>query len=431
MLAPSQPSAAARACAAAPTPRVVLARLLPWLALGMTGLGCATGRPRQPAAPSATVLEMEPIKVEAVRTDHGVEVRAYDASDLFEQAAEANAAGRFTEAGERYRVLLRDFPGSPLAPAALFNLGRVTFDLGEHEEAAQLFEEFVRRYPDGTDARDALFLRGVSLAKCERWDASQRVFEALLERDDLTPDDRVEAMARRGVARLRQGDLDDAEQKLRLVFVYRDRLEGQAEARLETDYYLAFAQLHLAEVAHQRSNQTALRWPEAQMSRDLEQKAALLLLARRRYIDAVRYGSADIAQLAAYRIGSLFQEFYDAVMAVPPPRGLEAEGQQEKRDIYFEELRKKLRVVLEKSLRGHEHNIELFERLGVESEWVAKSRAAIDRLRRLLDPTEDARAAPVPGDGPEKVPAEPVLRELEPPGRGGNDAGPMIQRRVL
>ena len=33
------------------------------------------------------------------------------------------------------------------------------------------------------------------------------------------------------------------------------------------------------------------------------------------------------------------------------------EGNQEKREVYYEELRKKIRILLEKSLRTHEQNL--------------------------------------------------------------------------
>ncbi|MDZ4695514.1 MAG: tetratricopeptide repeat protein [Deltaproteobacteria bacterium] len=383
------------------------------LALALLLVGCATRPAHRKSSPDAKVIEMEPVKIEAVRRGGGLEITSYDAAELFELGAAANSSSRFSEAETYYARVVSEFSESSLFAPALFNLGRVRFDQGKFDGAAKDFELFAARFP-GEDARDANFLLGVCHGKLERWADSESVFEALLKRDDLSPDDRVEALSRRALSRLRQGDYSDAEQKFRLVFVYRDKLEASAEARLDTDYYLAFSQFHMGEIAHSQSTAILLHWPESQMGKDLEEKAKLLLTARRRYIEAVRYGNPNIASMAAYRIGALFQEFYDAVLSVPPPPELDGAARIEQQQIYFVELKKKLRVVLEKSLRGHEHNIELFERLGVESEWVKKSRDAIDKLRGVLDPehvglsdsespaSSPARTKPL---GAEKVPS--------------------------
>ena len=59
----------------------------------------------------------------------------------------------------------------------------------------------------------------------------------------------------------------------------------------------------------------------------------------------------------------------------------------EKREVYYEELRKKIRILLEKSLRTHEQNLLMLERLGVQNEWRDKSKLAFAKLQRMLDPS--------------------------------------------
>ena len=51
------------------------------------------------------------------------------------------------------------------------------------------------------------------------------------------------------------------------------------------------------------------------------------------------------------------------------------------------ELRKKIRILLEKSLRTHEQNLLMLERLGVQNEWRDKSKLAFAKLQRMLDPS--------------------------------------------
>jgi hypothetical protein len=61
---------------------------------------------------------------------------------------------------------------------------------------------------------------------------------------------------------------------------------GVGDERLATDFYLAFAQYHLAQITHQRFRAVSLRLPESQMDRDLDLKASLLLQAQRGMIAA-------------------------------------------------------------------------------------------------------------------------------------------------
>ena len=92
-------------------------------------------------------------------------------------------------------------------------------------------------------------------------------------------------------------------------------------------------------------------------------------------------------------------------MHAPIPPELLAEDKREMREIYYEELRKKIRVLLEKSLRTHEQNLLMLERLGVENEWRDKSKLAFAKLQRMLDPTFKFEFADPTSAG--KPPAEP------------------------
>lgn len=378
------------------------------LLAGLALAGCAhRGAAPSSAPPAPVTYEMEPVRIEATRGAAGLQVEAYDAAELFEAAGKSHTEGRLDEAVAGYERLLTAFPDSQYAKPGLYNLALVLQDQKKWQAAADRFRAFLSRYPEGKDARDAQFQLGATLAEGGDWAASRDVFAGLLERNDLSADDRVEAMARRGFATMNNGDLDGADAIFRGALAYKAKLEATAEERLQTDYYLAFSQFQIAEISHRKTVAAPLRWPEAQMNADLEEKARLLLQSRRQYIDAVRYGNPRIASMAAFQIGSLFQEFYDALLSVPVPDDLKGEGKKEARQVYDEELRKKLRVVLEKALRGHEHNIELFERLGVETEWVTRSRAAIARLRGLLDPGVplDAASAGAPPNSRDLGPA--------------------------
>ena len=58
----------------------------------------------------------------------------------------------------------------------------------------------------------------------------------------------------------------------------------------------------------------------------------------------------------------------------------------EAREVYQAELHKKIRVLLEKSVKWYRENLLMIERLGVNTDWAEKSKLAYAKLMRLLDP---------------------------------------------
>ena len=411
-------------------------QLVAVLVLGLAA-GCGTtagqGQGGQSGPAPEVHLDMDPIKIEATTDAGGTHIDAFDAPELFEQAGKALSDKRLDAAVKGYEKLLKNFPESSYARPALYNLGLAHIDRKDWAAAVTAFRSLVEKYPSHADAKDSLFQLGACYAEQENWPASAEVFARVLERSDLNADDRIEALARRGFAQFNLGDLDAAEKTFRAAMVFKQKIES--EERLSTDFYLAFSQYHLGQIFHARFRKAALRMPEAQLDKDLEEKAHLLLTAQRAYIDTIKFGNPGWASAAGFQVGSLYEELYDAFMNVPIPPELDTEA----RAIYQEELHKKIRILLEKSLRWQRENILMIERLGVSTDWAQKSRLAYNKLLRLLDPSlpnegEDLlkRTSPNPAPAPG---APPVPRA---PFRGGEDSkepppgdGDAIRRHVL
>jgi tetratricopeptide (TPR) repeat protein len=344
-----------------------------------------------------------------------MQIDAYDAPELFEQAGVALSDKRFEAAAKLYSKLLKGFPDSAYARPSLYNLGLADIGSKNWAEAIDAFKGLIDRYPTHADAKDALFQLGACYAEQANWPASAEVFARILERTDLSADDRIEALARRGFAQFNLGDLDTAEKTFRAVLTYRKKIEN--EERLATDFYLAFSQYHLAQISHQRFQAVELRLPEAQMDKDLDQKASLLLQAQRSYIETIKYGNPAWASAAGFQVGSLYEELYDAFMRAPVPPELRGEARQ----VYQEELHKKIRVLLEKSMRWQRENLLMIERLGVNTDWAEKSKLAYAKLLKLLEPKLPGAPGdvPEPAAAPQKSPAAvPPPTPSAPPHRG-------------
>jgi TolA-binding protein len=375
---------------------------------------CATSGAHPPAGvESGPVVkyDMDPIRIDATHGPAGTQIEAYDAPELFERAGVALSDKRFDAAAKLYAKLLKGFPDSGYARPSLYNLGLAQIGSKNWAEAIDAFKGLIDKYPTHADAKDASFQLGACYAEQANWPASAEVFARILDRSDLSADDRIEALGRRGFAQFNLGDLDTAEKTFRAVLSYRQKIES--EERLATDFYLAFSQYHLAQISHRRFQAVQLRLPEAQMDKDLDQKASLLLQAQRAYIETIKYGNPAWASAAGFQVGSLYEELYDAFMRAPVPPELRGEA----REVYQEELHKKIRVLIEKSMRWQRENLLMIERLGVNTDWAEKSKLAYAKLLKLLEPK--IPGAPADTAAPEAPPAAvPPPTPPAPPHRG-------------
>ena len=387
------------------------------LALVLAAVGCATAgkqaAPSQPAS-EAVRLDMEPIKIEAIKDGEGVRIDAFDAAELFEYAGKALSERRFDEAIGGYQKLLKNFPDSTYVRPTFYNLGLAQIGKKDWPSAIESFKTLIDRFPTHEDAKDSMFQLGACYAEQSNWPASAEVFARLLDRKDLKAEDRIEAVARRGFAQFNLGDLDTAEKTFRSALTFKQQIDN--EERLSTDFYLAFSQYHLGQIYQHRFSRAPLRLPESQMDKDLDEKARLLLMAQRAYIDTIKYGNPGWASAAGFHVGSLYEELYDAFMNVPVPPELDKEA----REVYLDELHKKIRILLEKSLRWQRENLLMIERLGVATEWADKSKLAYAKVLRLLDPGVSGggdyviKDQPAPASGPGAPPPVP-----QAPARGG------------
>ncbi len=406
------------------------------LSVAASAAGCAaTPRPAPgtpaSAAPAVTTYEMDPIKIEAVKGPDGIHIESFDANELFETGGTALSEKRYDDAIAAYDRLLKEFSDSRYTKAALYNVGLAYQGKKDWAGAIARFRVLVDQYGEAPDAKDAAFQLGATYAEQENWPSSAEVFAQILQRKDLNADDKIEALGRRGFAQFRLKDLDTAERTFNSALAYFRQIE--VEERLQTDFYLALCRYHLGEIPHERFRTAPLRLPEDQMRTDIEEKARLLLAAQRGYIETIKMGNPQWASASGYQVASLYEEFYDAFMGAPIPPELLGAANDEKRQIYVEELRKKIRILLEKSLRWNEQNLLMMERLGVQNEWRDKTKLAFAKLQKLLDPSAQVEMPP-PGAGaatraaPPPLPKAPTGRPEGEPGDGAAGDTPTKQR---
>jgi tetratricopeptide (TPR) repeat protein len=369
--------------------------------------------------PPVEHIEMDPIKISAVRGPDGVHLETFDVAELFEHAGKALADKRYDDAIAGYERLLREFAGNPKYQLpSLYNEGLAYQGKKDWAKAAEMFKKMSTLAPDAPDTKDALFQLGATYAEMGNWPTSATIFAELLERKDMNADDKIEAWARRGFAQFQLKDLDTAERTFSSALYFFRSIEK--DERLQTDFYLGLVKYHLGQIPHERFRAIPLRLPERQMAKDMDDKARLLLSAQRQYIDTIKMGNPQWAAASGYQVGSLYEEFYDSFIHAPIPPDLIGEANQEKREVYYEELRKKIRILLEKSLRTHEQNLMMLERLGVQNEWRDKSKLAFAKLQKMLDPSFKFDFADPTTAGSQSPAPPPPPTPAPPAGRPGS-----------
>src|SRR4051812_40761220 len=162
--------------------------------------------------PPAEHIEMDPIKISAVKGPDGVHLETFDVAELFEHAGKALAEKRYDDAILSYEMLLREFPGdNKYRLPSLYNEGLAHQGKKDWAKAAEVFKKMADQAPNSPDTKDALFQLGATYAEMGNWPASATLFAQLMERKDMTADDKIEAFARRGYAQFQLRDLDTAE----------------------------------------------------------------------------------------------------------------------------------------------------------------------------------------------------------------------------
>lgn len=338
-------------------------------------------------------IAMDPVIFHARPTG---DVELIDPAAQFEHANGQFRDKQFAQAAASFERIAHDYPDSHFVVPSLYNAGLALEQAGDLAGAIERYHRITVEHPDDKDILDAWFRMGRIQADAKRFSDAEKTWNDVLARKDLAFADRLEAMARRGFALFAQKDLIPAERTFREQLAYYKAHES--EERLDSDFFLGMSAYYLGEVAHEQYRALPVRLPEKQMSRDLEAKARLLLVAQARFVDAMRVNNTEWATAAGFQIGSLYREFYDDLVGAPIPPALNGEA----REVYLDEVKKHVRTLLQKAISVHEKNIMMAERVGERNDWVRRSNEQMDQLRKLLvpGPVPPVDAAPAPSATP-------------------------------
>ena len=296
-----------------------------------------------------------------------------DDATLFDTGARAFAAGQTETAALHFDRLLDAFPGSGQRLPALWNSGLSHQRLSQYGLSLERFNAYIAK----RDEPEAQFHAAFAEYKLLRFDEAARRLHALSERGDLPPARKGEALLQEGVCRVEAGARADGEKLLRSALALYEKddavdpaLPAQAEFWLGEVYRADFKQVKLDPSV----------MDEKRLAETLESKAEFLLSAQGHYLRAIRKGDGEWATASGFRIGDLYEQFHDELVAAPLPRGLT----EEQRGLYRSALREKVRNLIGKAIRIYEQTLSTAQRVGAQSGYVSKTQDALERLKTLM-----------------------------------------------
>ena len=373
-----------RTCPARPAGLIAAAVIL-LLAQPACGPKKDTAHPVDPARPIDRVV-MEPVVIAAFDENGELKFEHYDAESLFDEGLKFINADRPDIAVKYFEKILEDFKGTKLLSAALFNAGYAyeQISVKEHKKAnlkraAALYDELASSIPDSPDVVDALFRKGYCLEGLGKSDEAIAVYTGLLERDDLSSQDKLEAQTRIGKLLMEKSEFARAEDVLRENIMF--FIEVSEQERIENNYYAAQAQFEIAEIYRMKFEEVTFSTQESKIRKEFEVKLKLMMKAKDAYVETIKIGNYHWASVSGYKVGMLLKTLYDQVMGAPVPPSINT---KELKEIYFEMLDNKVSPLLESAVSVWEKTLLMTERVGYSGEWVEMLEDAMDETAKLL-----------------------------------------------
>ncbi len=311
--------------------------------------------------------------------------------ELFAAGSSAFAAGDFARAAACFERLAAAYPESPHRRRALFNAGLAQERLDAWDSARQDFSELAN--PLGTgDALDAAFHQAEALYHLDRYPEAAALLARIAVRTDLPVSRHIEAQVQQGICQVDGGDLDEGEKTLRTALA--SAREAAERGEPADEYVTAQGQFFLGEIYRLHCEGVTFD-PEAKadaLSKTLEYKAQLLLSAQGHYLRAIKIGNGYWATAAGERIGNLYEVLYRQMMDSPTPKELNPE----ETEVYRQELRRRIKILLTKAIGVYETTVATAERIGTAGPFVARARESLERMKQLLLAEADVPDEPPP-----------------------------------
>ena len=347
----------------------------------LVGTGCqSTPEAVSPLGASfrAGALQVLP-EVRITKTDPN------DLPMLFQLASDRLLRDELAPAAAEFDRIVAVDPAGPTARPSLYNAGIAYLGLGDRDKALARFRSSVDRFPDSPTTRAALLRITRILSFSERWPELEKVAGEVLDRNDLTVLEQIEALGAVGLALISQGKVEEGFAPIvKARNLIEDNHLGESGA---PPIELAQVSFALGEVRREKSELIGFDPFPADFGATLEARCTGLLDAQEAYTDAMRSRDAHWSAMSGFRVGKLYQQLHRDVMKVPAPAALKTLKQKQ---LWEGAMRLRYRILLEKGLKMMDGTMRLAERTGESSEWINRARSSQKELELALADEKDA-----------------------------------------
>ncbi|MCC7385329.1 MAG: tetratricopeptide repeat protein [Deltaproteobacteria bacterium] len=345
---------------------------------------CATaGRAPDTTEHGLPVVQMEEVRIQTA-PDPLTGLDTYDAGDLLELGNRLFDGRDFDRALKVYEHLISVFPGSSLAPTALYNSGLCFENLAEFDQALGRFQQVINDYSSASTAKDAHYRSALCLSKLGRWQEVADRFWEVRQQENLSTMEELEARVGLGVAMFMLDDYATAEREfMSAIRFYEEKSKAEY---LPAQYWTGQSRFYLGEIFARYMERVELKsearegeaWKK-DMAAKLEEKCDLLLRAQNNFVRTIREGHTGWATAAGFRIGSMYEHLYDAMVSLPKPPDVSDTAEP----FYAEALKDRIGVLVDKAIQVYERSLEMAQRVGEKNEWVERTARALERMKTL------------------------------------------------
>lgn len=319
-----------------------------------------------------TVVDMEPLVIEVGEADT---YRTFSPRDLLK---EADADTDCSRAIARYREIVAQFPDSPQAVQATYNMGLCLEVEKKWRDAHTQYARALSMMNANDElALDARLRQAYCMEQLGDHDAAAKRYRKLSRHKNVPATLRLGARLREGIAYIHAGRRTKGERLLdRALKEAKQALSGLSDDIRASAAEAAYVK---AEVAAAEYRALPLRMPAETLAHDLQEKTGALTVSRNAYVDAMGYRDAYWAASAAVEVGGLYEHLHDQMVGLPEP-----ELPPQQLQIYRHEVERRLVPLRQHAFEAYLQVLLLGERVGFENDATRKARARVDALEPLL-----------------------------------------------
>ncbi|MBF0430667.1 MAG: tetratricopeptide repeat protein [Fibrobacteria bacterium] len=224
---------------------------------------------------------------------------------LFNGGGDYERIKEYTKAIAAYEELIERFPNSPHLKNALFNISFNYEKLDNFEKVAETNERFAALFPEEQDAPDMLFNTGLFYYKAEKYAKAFMVFKRFYTKY-LGTEKELEARLFAGKSQFAINEDQRARDEFESVISRAPTVKNFGVSNAM--FYASEAQVELAGIIGREFRKVKLVLPKRELDQAKAKKSDLLKKAVRAYQEVFSYKN-EVALLATYRIGELYEDF--------------------------------------------------------------------------------------------------------------------------